>query len=193
MSKLVFCTNNAHKLSEVSQILGDQFTFLTLKDIDFHDEIPEPYDTLEENSLIKARTVFDQKGYNTFAEDTGLFIEALNNEPGVYSARYAGTDGNSARNMSKVMTQLGDETNRKAYFKTVVTLILNGEVKQFSGICQGKIALTQSGTQGFGYDPIFIPDGSELSFADLSASQKNEFSHRRKAFDAFAAFLLSNP
>jgi XTP/dITP diphosphohydrolase len=180
-------------LSEVSQILGDRFTFLTLKDIDFLDEIPEPYDTLEENSIIKAKTVFDQKGYNTFAEDTGLFVEGLNNEPGVYSARYAGEDGNAERNMAKVMTRLGSETNRKAYFKTVVTLILNGEVKQFSGVCLGKIALTQSGTQGFGYDPIFIPDGSELSFADLSASQKNEFSHRRKAFDAFAAFLISNP
>jgi XTP/dITP diphosphohydrolase len=171
--ELVFCTNNDHKISEVTQIMGSGFTFLKLKDIHFLEEIPEPFHTLEENSITKAKTVFDRTGKNTFAEDTGLFIPSLGGEPGVFSARYAGDDGNSERNMEKVLSKLENQTDRRAYFKTV--------------------ALQKSGNKGFGYDPIFIPDGSELTFADLSADEKHAVSHRRKAFDSFADYLKHLP
>lgn len=191
--ELVFCTNNDHKISEVTQIMGSGFTFLKLKDIHFLEEIPEPFHTLEENSITKAKTVFDRTGKNTFAEDTGLFIPSLGGEPGVFSARYAGDDGNSKRNMEKVLSKLENQTDRRAYFKTVVTLLIEGEIKQFNGICDGTIALQQSGNKGFGYDPIFIPDGSELTFADLSADEKHAVSHRRKAFDSFADYLKHLP
>ncbi len=187
--KLVFCTNNDHKIQEVSQILGNQFSYLKLNDIGFNDEIPEPFDTLEENSNIKANIVFEKTGYNTFAEDTGLFIEALDGEPGVYSARYAGEPTDSTKNMEKVLSKLKHVVNRKAYFKTVVTIIIEGTTHQFSGSCNGNIALEQSGQKGFGYDPIFIPNESSVTFAELTAEEKNKFSHRRKAFDQFATFL----
>ena len=187
--KLVFCTNNDHKIQEVTQILGNQFSFLKLNDIGFTEDIPEPYETLEENSTNKAKIVFEKTGYNTFAEDTGLFIEALDGEPGVYSARYAGEPSNSDHNMEKVLTKLSNSLNRRAHFKTVVTIILDGTIHQFSGICEGSIALEKSGQKGFGYDPIFIPNESSVTFAELTAEEKNKLSHRRKAFDQFAVFL----
>lgn len=186
---LVFCTNNRHKLQEVASILGSSFSYKTLEDIGYFDEIPEPYETLEENSFIKANQVFQARGIHCFAEDTGLFIDALHGEPGVYSARYAGEPSDSQKNIEKVLEKLRGIENRNAYFKTVITLLWDGHSKQFGGICKGRIALTQSGEKGFGYDPIFIPEGYDKSFAELPADVKNAISHRRKAFDHFADFL----
>lgn len=187
--KLVFCTNNQHKIDEVTHIMPSGFSFLKLKDIEFYEDIPEPYDTLEENSLTKAKTIYDLTGHSAFAEDTGLFIEALNGEPGVKSARYAGEHGDSTANIHKVLEGLRELTNRKAYFKTVVTLIFNGHIHQFSGECHGHISYALHGQDGFGYDPIFIPTGYDITFAEMPAAQKNAISHRKKAFDAFSDFL----
>ncbi len=187
--ELVFCTGNSHKLSEVANILGDDFSFLTLTDIGYYDEIPEPYNTLEENSLAKAQQVYKQTGKDCFAEDTGLFIEALNGEPGVFSARYAGQSSDSLRNIEKVLEKLKGHKNRAAYFKTIITLMIKGMIVQFSGQCNGMISERTSGVKGFGYDPIFIPEGSEKSFAEQSPEEKNAVSHRRKAFDAMSKYL----
>lgn len=189
MLELVFCTNNDHKIKEVSQIMGTQFSFLKLKDVQFFDDIPEPFETLEENSLEKAQVVHNFTGKNCFAEDTGLFVEAIDGEPGVYSARYAGEPTNSEKNIEKVLEKLASKTNRNAYFKTIITLIINGEIKQFEGICKGTIAMQKQGTDGFGYDPIFIAEGYTKSFAEIAADEKNEISHRKKAFDKFSAHL----
>ena len=186
---LVFCTNNQHKIEEVSKIMPADFKFLKLKEIDFFDDIPEPYDTLEANSLVKAKTISDLKGVSAFAEDTGLFIEALGGEPGVKSARYAGEQGDAKENINKVLEKMGDSENRKAYFKTVVTLILNHEVYQFAGECHGHITKATYGEDGFGYDPIFIPDGYDNTFAQMPSELKNNISHRKKAFDQFLHFL----
>lgn len=187
--ELVFCTNNAHKLQEVAQILGDKYAYKTLKDISYFDDIPEPFDTLEENSFTKANQVFQHTGLDCFAEDTGLFIEALQEEPGVFSARYAGEQANAGKNIQKVLSKLEGEENRKAYFKTVITLLQDGMMHQFEGICNGSIALEKYGDGGFGYDPIFIPEGFTQCFAELDASTKNEVSHRKKAFDAMSQYL----
>ena len=187
--EIVFCTNNQHKLTEIGQILGSQIAFLTLKDIGFNDEIPEPFDTLEENSFTKANQVYQKTGRNCVAEDTGLFIEALNGEPGVFSARYAGPECDSNKNMDKVLDQLEEVKSRSAYFKTVISLIIDGKLTQFEGRCDGYIAMNKLGDDGFGYDPIFIPNGYHQSFAELSSNQKNEISHRRKALDAFINYL----
>jgi XTP/dITP diphosphohydrolase len=189
MLEVVFCTNNDHKIKEVSQIMGAQFSFLKLKDVQFFDDIPEPFETLEENSLEKAQVVHNFCGKNCFAEDTGLFVEAIDGEPGVYSARYAGEPTDSEKNIEKVLEKLANQTNRNAFFKTVITLILNGEVKQFEGICKGTIALQKQGTDGFGYDPIFIAEGYSKSFAEILAEEKSGISHRKKAFDKFREYL----
>jgi XTP/dITP diphosphohydrolase len=187
--ELLFCTNNKHKVDEVKAILGDQFHFLTLRDIGYDKEIPEPYLTLEENSFTKANQVYQETQRNCFGEDTGLFIEALQGEPGVWSARYAGEHASVEQNWQLVLSRMTGLENRKAYFKTVITFIYEGKTHLFTGICAGRIATEPSGKQGFGYDPIFIPDGYDESFADLAASVKNEISHRRKAFDGFSDFL----
>jgi XTP/dITP diphosphohydrolase len=187
--ELVFCTNNQHKLNEVAQIIGEQISFLTLKEIDFFDEIPEPFETLEENSFTKANQVFLKTGKNCFAEDTGLFIESLNGEPGVYSARYAGEPSDSEKNIEKVLEKLKIIDNRNAYFKTVITIIIQGEIKQFSGVCEGLISQCESGDDGFGYDPIFIPNGYGKTFAELTPDEKNAISHRKQAFDQLTRYL----
>jgi XTP/dITP diphosphohydrolase len=186
---LVFCTRNPNKVREVSDILGPGFGFLLLPDIGFEEEIEEPFDSLEENSLLKAQTVAGRFGRDTFAEDSGLFVESLAGEPGVRSARYAGPEADSDANMHLLLKKLQGHSNRRAWFKTVVTLILNGTPHQFTGICPGHIAEERSGSGGFGYDPIFIPEGHERSFAEFSPAEKNAISHRRKAFEAMAAFL----
>jgi len=189
--QLVFCTNNAHKVSEVSQIMGPQFEFLRLHQVAFYGEIPEPFDTLEANSNTKAKTVYERTGLDCFAEDTGLFIEALQGAPGVYSARYAGERATAAENNDKVLLAMQGNPNRRAYFKTVITLIISGVVKQFAGECHGTIITEKTGVQGFGYDPIFKADNQELTFAELSSIEKNAISHRKKAFDLFANYLKS--
>ncbi len=187
--KWVFCTHNQHKLEEVRQILGQKIEFLTLSDIDFHQEISEPYDTLEENSKTKAMTVFEQKKVDCFAEDTGLFVEALQGAPGVHTARYAGEHADAVMNNEKLLNALEGIDHRKAFFKTIITLILDGSIHQFTGVCEGEIAHQLSGQKGFGYDPLFIPVGYSATFADMPSTEKHRISHRSKAFEQFALFV----
>ncbi len=197
MKKIVFATNNAHKLDEIRQILGSRFQVLSLNDIDCHDEIPEDHDTLEENSRQKAEYIFSKYHIDCFADDTGLEVEALNGEPGVHSARYAeGTDHDSEANMRKLLQRLGNNPYRRARFRTVITLIESGvgedEKKEtlFEGIVEGAIAFEKKGSEGFGYDPIFVPEGYTQSFAQLGVDIKNTISHRARAVEKLAAYLM---
>jgi XTP/dITP diphosphohydrolase len=197
MKKIVFATNNAHKLDEIRQILGHRFQVLSLNDIDCHDEIPEDHDTLEENSRQKAEYIFSKYHIDCFADDTGLEVEALNGEPGVHSARYAeGTDHDSEANMRKLLQRLGNNPNRRARFRTVITLIESGvgedEKKEtlFEGIVEGAIAFEKKGSEGFGYDPVFVPEGYTQSFAQLGVDIKNTISHRARAVEKLAAYLM---
>ena len=190
--KLVFATNNAHKLSEVSAILGDKVELLSLNDINCHDDIPETADTLEGNALLKARYIHDKYQVDCFADDTGLEVEALNGAPGVYSARYAGGDGHDSQaNMRKLLSELEGKENRKAQFRTVVALILDGKEYLFEGIVKGEIIKEKRGTTGFGYDPVFIPEGYEQTFAELGDEVKNQISHRSRAVNKLCKFLNS--
>lgn len=187
--KLVFATNNKHKLEEVSQILGDKIEVLSLQDINCDVDIPETADTLEGNALLKAQYIYNNYGLDAFADDTGLEIEALNNEPGVYSARYAGEDKNSKANMLKVLRKLEGASNRNAQFRTAISLILDGKQYLFEGIIKGKIIEEERGEAGFGYDPIFMPDGYDKTFAELGNNAKNEISHRALAVNKLCDFI----
>ena len=187
--KLVFATNNRHKLEEVRAILGNKIEVLSLNDIDCHDDIPETADTLEGNALIKARYIHEKFGVDCFADDTGLEVEALNGEPGVYSARYAGEDCNPEANMYKLLQNLTGENNRNAQFRTVIALIINGEEKLFNGIVKGTISREKMGNAGFGYDPIFIPEGFSESFAQMTSDMKNSISHRYRATEELSNYL----
>lgn len=187
--KLVFATNNEHKLEEISRMLGHQHEIISLKDIGCHDDIPEDHDTLEENALQKARYIKKHFGFDCFADDTGLEIEALDNRPGVYSARYAGPAKNSEENMKKVLRDMTGIVNRKARFRTVIALIMNGEEYLFEGCVKGTILTDKQGEAGFGYDPIFQPDGYSLSFAEMPMEEKNIISHRGKATQKLCEFL----
>ena len=187
--KLVFATNNRHKLEEVRAILGNKIEVLSLNDIDCHDDIPETADTLEGNALIKARYIYEKFGVDCFADDTGLEVEALNGEPGVYSARYAGEDCNPEANMYKLLQNLTGENNRNAQFRTVIALIINGEEKLFNGIVKGTISNEKMGNAGFGYDPIFIPEGFSESFAQMTGDMKNSISHRYRATEELSNYL----
>ena len=187
--KLVFATNNRHKLEEVRAILGNKIEVLSLNDIDCHDDIPETADTLEGNALIKARYIHEKFGVDCFADDTGLEVEALNGEPGVYSARYAGEDCNPEANMYKLLQNLTGENNRNAQFRTVIALIINGEEKLFNGIVKGTISNEKMGNAGFGYDPIFIPEGFSESFAQMTGDMKNSISHRYRATEELSNYL----
>ena len=190
MKKIVFATNNKHKLDEIREILGARFDVVSLKDISCDVDIPETGDTLEENALMKAEYVKQHFGMDCFADDTGLEVEALDGAPGVHSARYAeGTDHDSNANMEKLLRELGNNNNRKARFRTVIALLLNGETHQFEGIVNGRIAFEKHGTEGFGYDPIFVPDGYQHSFAELGMDVKNHISHRARAVAQLADFL----
>ena len=189
MKKIVFSTNNAHKLEEVRAIAGDSFHILSLSDIDCHDDIPETADTLEGNALIKARWVRDRYGMDCFADDTGLMVDALNGEPGVYSARYAGEAHDAEANMAKLLEKMNGQTDRKAHFSTVIALCLDGEEKIFEGRVDGTIAVQRSGANGFGYDPIFVPDETGISFADMTAEAKNAISHRGRATEKLFQYL----
>ncbi len=185
--KIVFATNNQHKLEEVRKAVGDKHQIVSLKDIGFNEDIPETQATLEGNARQKSMYIYERFGLNCFADDTGLEIEALNGEPGVYSARYAGEKASFEDNMNKVLENMEGEINRKALFRTVISLIINGEEMQFEGICPGTIMTEKYGEDGFGYDPIFMPDGFNETFAELSLEQKNKISHRglatQKLFD----------
>ena len=182
--KIVFATNNKHKLSEIRDILGNEIEVLSLDDIDCHAHIPETSDTLEGNALQKAHYVYDNYHISCFADDTGLEVDALGGEPGIYSARYAGNNHDSEANMTKLLAKLGDNKNRKARFRTVIALILDGknvEEKIFEGIVEGSIIKERRGGEGFGYDPIFQPEGYNHTFAELGSDIKNKISHRARA------------
>lgn len=190
MKKIVFATNNKHKLEEIREILGENFEIVSLKDIGCDVDIPETGNTLEDNALQKAEYVKQHYGLDCFADDTGLEVDALNGAPGIHSARYAeGTDHDSNANMDKLLKELGNNNNRKARFRTVIALLLNGETHLFEGIVNGKIIYEKHGTEGFGYDPIFVPDGYEQSFAELGMEIKNQISHRARAVKKLAEFL----
>lgn len=182
--KIVFATNNKHKLSEIRDILGNEIEVLSLDEIDCHADIPETSDTLEGNALQKAHYVYDNYHISCFADDTGLEVDALGGEPGIYSARYAGNNHDSEANMTKLLAKLGDNKNRKARFRTVIALILDGknvEEKIFEGIVEGSIIKERRGGEGFGYDPIFQPEGYNHTFAELGSDIKNKISHRARA------------
>lgn len=187
--KLVFATNNAHKLEEIQEMLGSQHEVVSLKEIQCYEDIPEEQDTLEGNALQKARYIHDKYGFDCFADDTGLEIEALNNAPGVYSARYAGNAHDSEANMKKVLQNMQDISERQARFRTVIALILEDKEYLFEGIVNGEILTTKHGHEGFGYDPIFRPDGFRESFAEMPLHEKNEISHRGRAVRKLCQFL----
>ena len=190
--KIVFATNNEHKLSEIRAILGPQFEVVSLADIGCHEDIPETGTTLEDNALMKAEYIHDHYHIDCFADDTGLEVEALNGAPGVYSARYAGGAGHDSQaNMNKLLAELGNNNNRKARFRTVIALILHGETTLFEGICNGDIIREKRGGEGFGYDPIFQPTGYEQTFAELGSDVKNHISHRARAVAKLAEFLMN--
>lgn len=190
--KLVFATNNKHKLQEVRDILGDRVEVLSLADINCYDDIPETADTLQGNALIKARHIYEKYGLDCFADDTGLEVEALDGAPGVYSARYAGEECDSEANMRKLLENLTGKTNRNAQFRTVIALIVKGEEMLFNGIVKGAIATEKRGDSGFGYDPIFIPEGHCESFAQMSSEMKNSMSHRFRATQQLGDYLKEN-
>jgi len=188
--KLVFATNNPHKLQEIKHLLGDSIELLSLNDIECFEDIPENQETLEGNAADKSFYIFEKFGINCFADDTGLEIEALNGEPGVYSARYAGSEKNADHNMNLVLDKLAKIKNRKARFRTVISLVIDGRETQFEGIVNGKILEEKRGKTGFGYDPIFQPEESNLSFAEMEMEEKNETSHRGRAVRKLVEYLI---
>ena len=186
---LIFATNNAHKVEEIQAAIGHQLEVISLHQAGIDIDIPEPHPTLEGNATEKSSTIHRLTGGDCFSEDTGLEVEALNGEPGVKSARYAGDGRDFNSNIQKLLHNLQDQPNRKARFRTVISLIINGKEHLFEGICEGHILTTPTGGQGFGYDPVFAPDGETRSFAEMSLEEKNHYSHRRKAADKLVAFL----
>ena len=189
--KLVFATNNRHKLDEVAAKIDGKIELLTLNDIGCYDDIEETGTTFKQNASIKSQFIYKKYNLDCFGDDSGLEIDALNGEPGVYSARYAGEHGNHAANIKKVLDNLEGETNRKARFRTVISLIWNGKEHFFDGTVEGTIRTAPSGTDGFGYDPIFEPDGYNITFAEMSMDAKNQISHRAKAMEQLVNFLSS--
>ena len=190
MQRLIFATNNQHKVEEIRAVLGNRFQIQTLEEAGIKIDIPEPYHTLEENAREKSQTIYTLTGQDCFGEDTGLEVNALNGEPGVKSARYAGEEKSFQKNIDKLLSKLKGTNNREARFRTVISLYLGGKEYQFEGICNGKITEESQGSGGFGYDPVFIPDGAHETFANMSMEDKNQFSHRRKAMDLLIGFLL---
>ena len=187
--KIVFATNNPNKILEIQSMLPSNIEIISLESIGCLEEIPETSNTIQGNAIQKANYIQQKYGYDCFADDTGLEVESLNNEPGVFSARYAGEERNANDNMNKLLVNLENNSNRKAQFKTVICLNLNGKQHLFTGIAKGEITQQKSGNGGFGYDPIFRPDGFEKTFAEISLEVKNEISHRGKATLALIAFL----
>ncbi|MDB5196043.1 MAG: deoxyribonucleotide triphosphate pyrophosphatase [Flaviaesturariibacter sp.] len=187
--KIVFATNNQHKVDEIRAVLPSSLQIITLKEAGIDIDIPEPHDTLEDNAREKAQTIYKLSAVDCFSEDTGLEVAALNGEPGVKSARYAGDDRSFSANMDKLINNLQGKEDRKAQFRTVICLLLNGQEHFFEGICLGRIIETPQGSDGFGYDPVFMPDGADRTFAQMTMKEKNQYSHRRKATDKLVAFL----
>lgn len=189
--KIVFATNNPNKLAEVQKMLPESIQLLTLKDIDCFDDIEETASTLEGNAQLKANYITQTFGYDCFADDTGLEVESLHNAPGVYSARYAGLENDSEKNMQKLLSELDGKPNRKAQFRTAIALNIQGNQFLFEGICKGEILPKKQGEKGFGYDPIFKPEGSNKSFAEMTSEDKNDISHRGKAIEQLIRFLTN--
>ena len=187
---LVFASNNEHKIKEINSLLGSSFKLLGLRDINILEDIPEKEDLIEGNALAKARYVYNSSGMDVFADDTGLEIFALNGLPGVHSARFAGENKDSSANIEKVLSLLGSTESRKARFRTVIALILNNKEYLFEGVVDGSIIYEKRGTGGFGYDPIFIPEGKTSTFAEMTLAEKNTVSHRARAFTKLKEFLL---
>ena len=188
--RLIFATNNPHKLEEIRLAIGTEVEIVSLSDSGIKQEIPEPFHSLKENAQLKAQTIHELSGgENCFSEDTGLEVDCLGGEPGVHSARYAGEPVSFANNIRKLLRAMADSENRRARFITVICLILNNQEYFFEGRCEGSILRTATGLAGFGYDSVFVPDGSQKSFAEMSPEEKNLFSHRRKAGDLLVAFL----
>ena len=192
INTIIFASNNQNKVLEIRKVLQEIFEVISLKEGGIEIDIPEPYDTLEENASTKSQTIFKLTDKNCFSEDTGLFVEALNGEPGVKSARYAGDPSSNEANIQKLLLKLETFENRKAHFRTVISLILNGKEYQFEGICKGVILDKKRGEQGFGYDAIFLPDGATKSFGEMTMDEKSAFSHRKKAMNKLITFLSEN-
>jgi XTP/dITP diphosphohydrolase len=194
--KLIFATNNQNKAEEIRYALGDKFEILTLKEAGIDIDIPEPHNTLEENASEKSRTIYRLAKTNPiaigcFSEDTGLEVDALNGEPGVKTARYAGDNKSFDANIEKLLSKLADNPNRKARFRTIISLIIDGKETLFEGICEGKIINEKKGSLGFGYDPVFVPGGAAKTFAEMGLEEKNKYSHRTKAAEKLVAFLTN--
>lgn len=189
MRSLIFATNNKNKVAEIRSVLDDGFEVISLKEAGIDIDIPEPHATLEENALEKSKTIYGLTGKDCFSEDTGLEVAILNGEPGVRSARYAGDENNFKANISKLLENLKGKENRQAQFRTVISLILSGNEYQFEGICKGNIIENETGMGGFGYDAIFVPEGSERSFGEMTMEEKNMYSHRKKATVKLIEFL----
>ena len=188
--KLIFASNNQHKLQELRSAIGSNLEIKSLREAGISQELPEPFDTLKENARSKAQIVSRlTSGGNCFSEDTGLEVDALGGEPGVHSARYAGEPANPANNLRKLLRAMADASNRRARFVTIICLVIHGEEYFFEGRCEGQLLRSPAGNGGFGYDPVFSPDGSDKSFAEMTEDEKNLFSHRRKAGDLLIAFL----
>jgi XTP/dITP diphosphohydrolase len=187
--KIIFATNNQHKVDEIRAALPSHFEIITLKEAGIDIDIPEPHDTLEKNAEEKAATIYHLTDTDCFSEDTGLEVFSLNGEPGVHSARYAGEQKSFQNNIDKLLFNLKDTGDRTAQFRTVICLIMEGEINFFEGTCKGRIIAEQKGEKGFGYDPVFVPDGVEKTFAEMDMKEKNEYSHRRKAVDKLVSFL----
>jgi len=190
--QLVFASNNKNKIREIRHVLGKSFILLSLYDIIMEEDIPETEPTLEGNALTKARFIHKATGLDVFADDTGLEVNALDGLPGVHSARFAGEDKNSDANIKKILAMLGETKNRKARFRTVIALIINEKEYLFEGIVNGTIITEKRGKEGFGYDPVFVPEGNTLTFAEMDLNKKNTISHRARAFEKLKKFLLLN-
>lgn len=193
MTSLIFATNNRHKVQEIRSVLGDHFNIIPLLEAGIEQDIPEPHDTLEKNAFEKSSFIHRLTGSDCFSEDSGLEVDALDGAPGVRSARYAGDDADAQANILKLMEAMAGKQDRKARFRTIISLIINDKEHRFEGICTGRITSEIEGDKGFGYDPVFIPDGADRTFAQMNTEQKNIFSHRRKAVDQMIAFLSGKP
>ena len=189
--QIIFASNNKNKIREIKHVLGNSFTLLSLNDINMEEDIPEDEPTLEGNAIHKARYIFTATGMNVFADDTGLEVEALDGKPGIHSARFAGENKDSDANIEKLLTLLGNATNRNARFRTVIALIIGGKEYLFEGIIRGTIITKKKGREGFGYDPVFVPEGKNMTFSEMDLNEKNKISHRAQAFEQLKSFLSS--
>ena len=189
--KIIFASNNKNKIREIKHVLGNSFTLLSLNDLNMEEDIPEDEPTLEGNAIHKARYIFMATGMNVFADDTGLEVDALNGRPGIHSARFAGESKDSEANIEKLLVLLGNSANRNARFRTVIALILGGKEYLFEGIVCGTIIREKRGSEGFGYDPVFVPEGKNMTFAEMDLDEKNKISHRARAFEKLKSFLSS--